>query len=79
MGLAWAGNPSHPNDFNRSLSFADLRPLFSDSTTVHFFSLKKELSALDATLLAVTPEVTNLDRDWPILPIPPPCCSSSIW
>ena len=59
VGLAWAGNPTHPNDFNRSLSLADWRGLFTDLPAAQFFSLKKELSTADADVLSAAPEVTD--------------------
>jgi tetratricopeptide (TPR) repeat protein len=59
IGLAWAGNPTHPNDFNRSLTLADLRGIFTQLPGAQFFCLKKELSAADAAVLAAAPEVTD--------------------
>jgi tetratricopeptide (TPR) repeat protein len=46
IGLAWSGNPRHNNDENRSLSFAELAPLF----------------ALDATFVSLQPQVRERDR-----------------
>ncbi|HTP95423.1 MAG TPA: tetratricopeptide repeat-containing glycosyltransferase family protein, partial [Burkholderiales bacterium] len=40
IGLAWAGNPNHLNDLNRSLPFAVLRPL-ADIAGVSFVALQK--------------------------------------
>jgi Flp pilus assembly protein TadD len=40
VGLAWAGNPDHRNDRNRSLSLARLSPLGA-AKDVRFFSLQK--------------------------------------
>ncbi len=60
IGLAWAGNPTHPNDYNRSLPLAKLRDVFAGVSGARFFSLKKEVSAADAVLLQESPEVVNL-------------------
>ncbi len=39
VGLVWAGNPKHENDYYRSLPFEQLAPLFSIKT-VDFYSLQ---------------------------------------
>jgi len=40
IGLAWSGNPTHRNDRNRSIPFADLGPLLE--ADVEFHSLQKD-------------------------------------
>jgi tetratricopeptide (TPR) repeat protein len=51
VGLAWAGNPRHVNDHNRSMPLAALLPLLDVAAT--FVTLQKELRAGDdATLSA---------------------------
>jgi hypothetical protein len=40
VGLAWAGNPKHPNDRNRSMTLANFAPL-GRILGVRFFSLQK--------------------------------------
>lgn len=62
VGLAWAGNPTHPNDFNRSLALAEFGPVCAPLPGARFFSLKKEMSAADETLLGQWTHVTNLAR-----------------
>ena len=42
VGVAWAGNPSHPNDRNRSVSIAALAPVLAASLP-RWLSLQKEL------------------------------------
>jgi hypothetical protein len=42
IGLCWSGHPTHKNDRNRSMAFADLRPMFEVKAS--FISLKNELS-----------------------------------
>jgi Flp pilus assembly protein TadD len=41
VGLAWAGQPKHENDKERSIPLMDLAPLAS-APGVHFYSLQKE-------------------------------------
>jgi len=42
VGVVWSGNPSHPNDRNRSLPLAALRPVLA-ATLPQWVSLQKEL------------------------------------
>ncbi|KWO87116.1 glycosyltransferase 9 family protein [Burkholderia ubonensis] len=53
IGLAWAGNPEHRNDHNRSIDFALLAPLFA--LDVEWISLQKAVTARDDALLANAP------------------------
>jgi Tfp pilus assembly protein PilF len=41
VGIAWAGNPAHYNDRNRSIPLVELNPLLNKNN-VTFFSLQKE-------------------------------------
>jgi len=50
VGLAWAGNPRHPNDHNRSLALAQLSPLL-ELASIRFVSLQKDLPARDQPTL----------------------------
>jgi tetratricopeptide (TPR) repeat protein len=47
VGLAWAGNPDHKNDRNRSMKLARLAPL-GQAPGVRFFSLQKGATAAQA-------------------------------
>lgn len=47
VGLAWAGNPQHMNDYNRSLNFEQLMPLLK-VPGVAFVSLQKGLRDAEA-------------------------------
>jgi hypothetical protein len=40
IGIVWGGNPSHPNDHNRSCSLSDFRPL-ADVPGIVLFCLQK--------------------------------------
>ncbi|KVL21080.1 tetratricopeptide repeat protein [Burkholderia sp. MSMB1826] len=53
IGIAWAGNPAHRNDHNRSIDFARLAPLFD--LDVDWISLQKPVRERDAALLAAAP------------------------
>ncbi|HEY4302071.1 MAG TPA: tetratricopeptide repeat-containing glycosyltransferase family protein [Candidatus Didemnitutus sp.] len=60
IGLAWAGNPTHPNDFNRSLSLQALCEALAGISGLRLFSLKKEVMETDAVRLAGPPTIGNL-------------------
>lgn len=52
IGIAWAGNPKHSNDRNRSIALREIATLFSDSYT--FVSLQNSISTEDAETLTDT-------------------------
>lgn len=54
VALAWAGNPAHPNDRNRSLPLAMLAPLWAGDAT-RFVSLQRDLRDGDREMLAASP------------------------
>ncbi len=58
IGLAWSGNPIHPNDHNRSMTPALLQPLLS--INADWFCLQKEIRAQDAETLEGFPKITLL-------------------
>lgn len=58
IGLAWAGNPDHPNDRNRSVPLAALRDLAS--LDLDWISLQKAPRAADAPAMAAWPELRPL-------------------
>jgi len=58
VAIAWAGNPAHANDRNRSVPLATLRTLWADAGA-RFVSLQRDLRGGDAELLADAP-VLNL-------------------
>ena len=49
IGLAWSGNPIHPNDHNRSIELRSLLPLLNFDAT--FVSLQKDVRIDDVTVL----------------------------
>mgnify|MGYP001296865653 FL=1 len=56
VGLAWAGNPTHRRDRERSLRLADLAPVLAVSG-VRFVNLQVGLRPDDAAMLAERPQV----------------------
>jgi len=56
IGLAWSGNPIHPNDHNRSMRLAALQPLLS--MEAEWVSLQKELRPDDEAALAECRPIT---------------------
>jgi tetratricopeptide (TPR) repeat protein len=54
IGLAWAGDPLHKNDANRSMRLATLRPLFYLPDAA-FVSLQQDISAEDEAVLRERP------------------------
>jgi hypothetical protein len=57
--LAWAGNPAHPNDRNRSLALETLAPLLTIDG-VSFVSVQRELRPGDEEQLGRYPRVTHI-------------------
>jgi hypothetical protein len=57
IGIAWAGNPQHFNDANRSIALERFAPLL-DTKDVSFVSLQKEPRPGDAQIL---PDLNVLD------------------
>jgi tetratricopeptide (TPR) repeat protein len=59
VALAWSGSSAHPNDRNRSLSFAQLRPLIS-APGASFVSVQRDLRPEDAQALSREPGILHL-------------------
>jgi len=59
IGLAWAGNPAHPRDSDRSIALAMLAPLLSVAGA-RFFFLQKGEAAREAEAAPSGLEVVNL-------------------
>ncbi|TAG92647.1 MAG: tetratricopeptide repeat protein [Oscillatoriales cyanobacterium] len=53
VGIVWAGNPKHRKNMQRSCNLSAFLPLL-DVSGVNFYSLQKELSEADRTLLHQT-------------------------
>src|SRR4029077_7385445 len=58
---AWAGNPSHLNDRNRSIAFAKLLALLS--VTAQFVSIQRDVRGDDALALAGQNSATNVGAE----------------
>jgi tetratricopeptide (TPR) repeat protein len=54
VGIAWAGDPLHKNDLNRSMRLATLRPLLA-LPHLQFVSLQQEIGAEDAEVVRAHP------------------------
>jgi tetratricopeptide (TPR) repeat protein len=61
VGLAWAGNPDHKNDRNRSMPFRMLFPLLDVDAT--FVSLQKKPRPRDVESLRERPDVVDFTAD----------------
>jgi tetratricopeptide (TPR) repeat protein len=61
IAFAWAGNPSHLNDRNRSIAFAKLAPLLS--IPAQFVSIQHGVRAEDSVALAGENRVTNVGAE----------------
>jgi len=60
IAIAWAGNPAHPNDRNRSIALARLQPLWQSAHTV---SLQRELRDDDAEVLRREPGILHVGEE----------------
>ena len=62
VALAWAGNPAHANDRNRSIDLKLLAPLLA-LEGVSFIGLQREMRAGDADFLARHPQIKNVGAE----------------
>jgi tetratricopeptide (TPR) repeat protein len=58
IAIAWAGNPAHDNDRNRSIALAALLPLLA--VPANFISIQRDVRSADAAELAATRQLTHL-------------------
>lgn len=61
VGIAWAGNPSHVNDRNRSMGLAAFSAALG--ADCRFVTVQPQLSDVDRTTLAANPRVLDLGRE----------------
>jgi len=59
VALAWAGNPAHVNDRNRSIALSRLDPLVA-TPDVRFVSIQRDLRSDDAEMLAGDDRIAHL-------------------
>jgi tetratricopeptide (TPR) repeat protein len=57
IGLAWSGDPRHPNDRNRSMRLSDLQPLFAVDAA--YIAVQKDMHEADMRLLAACPDIRH--------------------
>ena len=62
VGLAWAGNPNHGKDNERSIPLKDILPA-SSVDGASFFSLQKDLREGDQDVLKANPQIVNLGAE----------------
>jgi hypothetical protein len=58
IAIAWAGNPAHDNDRNRSIALAALLALLA--VPASFISIQRDVRSADAAELAATRQLTHL-------------------
>ncbi len=58
IALAWAGNPAHDNDRNRSIALSTLAPLLAMPAS--FISIQRDVRSSDAAQLAATTQLTHV-------------------
>ncbi|MGE5366831.1 MAG: tetratricopeptide repeat protein [Betaproteobacteria bacterium] len=58
IALAWAGNPAHDNDRNRSIALSTLAPLLAMPAS--FISIQRDVRSSDAAQLGATTQLTHL-------------------
>jgi tetratricopeptide (TPR) repeat protein len=63
VALAWAGNPAHANDRNRSIALSRLRPIWT-SGAARTVSIQHELRSGDAALLANEPGIVHIGDEF---------------
>jgi hypothetical protein len=61
IALAWAGNPSHLNDRNRSIAFAKLAPLFG--IPARFISIQRDVRGDEVAALAAEKRLIHLGAE----------------
>jgi tetratricopeptide (TPR) repeat protein len=63
IAIAWAGNPAHENDRNRSIPFGALAALFASPFAPSFISIQRELRDADRAQLAAAPWVRHIGEE----------------
>ncbi|MFZ1193260.1 MAG: tetratricopeptide repeat protein, partial [Pseudolabrys sp.] len=62
VGIAWAGNPNHVQDLDRSIPLKNLLPILGVKGT-RYFSLQKDLRNGDKEILDVNSQIVRLDLE----------------
>jgi hypothetical protein len=62
VGIAWAGNPNHPKDSDRSIPLKTILPILG-VRGARYFGLQKDLRHDDPEMLDANPQITRLDQE----------------
>ena len=62
VGIAWAGNPNHPKDADRSIPLKDIQAILGVKGA-RYFSLQKDLRDGDKEILDVNSQIVRLDQE----------------
>ena len=62
VGIAWAGNPNYPQDFDRSILLKNILPILGVKGA-RYFSLQKDLRHGDKEILDVNSQIVRLDQE----------------
>src|SRR5215469_965735 len=62
VGIAWAGNPNHPGDLDRSIPLKNILPIVG-LKGARYFSLQKDLRDDDREMLDANSQIVRLDQE----------------
>jgi tetratricopeptide (TPR) repeat protein len=62
VGIAWCGRPTHDNDKNRSIAFAEFLPLIQSLTNIEFVSVQVAPRESDVTILDACTQIVRAEK-----------------